>query len=150
MNWIGYEYQVQTQLYEAGADVPKPIAQRDNTILMAYIGDETLPAPTLNEVSLELDEAKPLFDRIIDNVRLMLSHHYVHGDLSPYNILYWQGEITIIDFPQLVDARKNRNALMLLERDVRRVAEYFARFGVTADPLKLTMDIWEPYMEGDV
>jgi RIO kinase 1 len=147
MNWIGHEFQVQSELYEAGADVPKPIAQRGNTILMAYIGDEWAPAPPLIEVAIGLDEAQPLFERVMQNVKLMLVHHYIHGDLSAYNILYWEGQIFIIDFPQLVDARKNRNAFMLLERDVSRVYEYFARYGVDADPVERSSTLWQAYMD---
>jgi RIO kinase 1 len=146
MSWIGHEYGVQKELHEAGADVPEPLGYRGNTILMAFVGDEWSPAPTLTEVRLPEDEAAPLFRRVMDNVRLMLAHHYVHGDLSAYNILYWQGQITIIDFPQLVDARINRNARSLLERDVRRVCEHFAGYGVTADANGLAAELWRGYM----
>ena len=144
--WIGNEYRSQQALYEAGADVPKPVAHQGNTILMAYLGDETMPAPPLSDVTLLPAEAEPLFRRVMDNVALMLDHHFVHGDLSAYNILYWQGQITIIDFPQLVEARSNPNAFMLLQRDITRVCEYFGRFGVEADPTELTIGLWEPYM----
>jgi RIO kinase 1 len=144
--WIGNEYMTQTNLYEAGADVPRPIGHQGNTILMEYIGDEYGPAPTLSEVSLPREEARPLFKRVMDNVALMLDNHYVHGDLSAYNILYWEGKITIIDFPQLVEARHNPHAFDLLKRDIRRVCEYFARFGVEADAQQLTIDLWQPYM----
>ena len=78
----------------------------------------------------------------------MLEHHYVHGDLSAYNILYWEGDITIIDFPQMVDARKNGNAFSLLQRDVKRVCEYYVQNGATADPAELTLDLWEKYSNG--
>ena len=149
MTWIVHEFEVQKELYLAGANVPKPIAHRGNTILMAFIGDEWTAAPTLNEVTLDRIEARLHFGRIMKNVRLMLAHHYVHGDLSAYNILYWQEKIFIIDFPQLVDARTNPNAFMLLERDVRRVSEHFARFGVVSDPEQLTLDMWQKYMTGD-
>ena len=148
MNWIMHEYLVQNELFEAGADVPKPIAQRGNTILMDYVGDEWGPAPTLSEISLPIEEAGPLFERVMDNVRLMLSHHYIHGDLSAYNILYWEGEIEIIDFPQMVDARKNQNAEALLERDIGRVCEYFDRFGVETNPASLNFEIWDQYYNG--
>jgi len=150
MNWIMHEYLVQNELFEAGADVPRPISQRGNTILMDYVGDEWGPAPTLIEVSLSSDEAQPLFDRVMNNVRLMLSHHYIHGDLSAYNILYWEGDIVIIDFPQMVDARKNQNAQSLLERDIARVCEYFDRHGVETSPTDLSFDIWDRYYNGQL
>lgn len=144
--WIGNEYGVQKSLYEAGASVPRPIGHSGNTILMEYLGDERLPAPTLSDVTLERDEATELFEVVMDNVRLMLDMHLVHGDLSAFNILYWEGEIAIIDFPQVVGARSNPNARMLLERDVKRVCDYFRRYGVRADPPRLVRDLWLPYM----
>jgi RIO kinase 1 len=144
--WIGNEYQSMTQLYEAGADVPKPVSHSGNAILMAYLGDAVMPAPTLSEISLSPEEARPLFQQIVDNVALMLDNHFVHGDLSAYNILYWQGQITIIDFPQLVNARTNPHAFNLLQRDIKRVCQYFGRFGVEADAQELTLDLWQPYM----
>lgn len=148
MSWIVHEFLVQKELYDSGADVPKPIAHRDNTILMEFIGTESTPAPTLIDISLEAYETEPLYERILENVQLMLAKHFVHGDLSAYNILYWEGQITIIDFPQLVDARKNHNAFMLLERDIRRVSEYFSRYGLKTDPTQETVRLWETYQQG--
>jgi RIO kinase 1 len=144
--WIGNEYRTQQRLFEAGADVPRPIGHNGNTILMAYLGDERLPAPLLSDVSLEREEAADLFDVVMDNVRLMLENHCIHGDLSAFNILYWQGEITIIDFPQVVDARVNPHAQTLLQRDVKRVCDYFRRFGVRSEPARLATEMWLPYM----
>lgn len=147
-NWIMHEFGVQTELYEDGADVPKPIAHRGNAILMAYIGDEWGPAPTLSEISIRKEIAPVLFERAMENVRLMLAHHYVHGDLSAYNILFWEDQIRIIDFPQMVDARKNQNAFMLLQRDVQRVCDYFNQYGIGADPISIVTELWEEYING--
>ena len=144
--WIGNEFLTQAKLYAAGADVPQPIAHRGNTVLMEFIGDRQLTAPTLSEVNIEKDEARPLFNRVMKNVGLMLENNLIHGDLSAYNILYWQGKITIIDFPQMVGARTNPNAYKILARDIKRVCEYFGKYGVDTDPKKLTLDLWEPYM----
>lgn len=144
--WIGNEYRVQTHLFQAGANVPKPIGHQGNTILMAYIGDEYGPAPTLSEVRLPQDEAEQLFQRVMDNVALMLDNHLIHGDLSAYNILYWEGDIYLIDFPQMVEARHNPHAYELLERDITRVCEYFSSLGIKRDPVSLARGLWEPYM----
>ena len=144
--WIGNEYRTQTQLYLAGANVPKPIGHQGNTILMEYIGDEYGPAPTLSEVRLPREEAQPLFQRIMDNVWLMLDNHLIHGDLSAYNILYWESAVYLIDFPQMVEARHNPHAYELLERDITRVCDYFRSFGIDSDPGQIARDLWEPYM----
>ncbi len=144
--WIGNEYRTQTALFEAGADVPKPIAHQGNAILMAYIGDAYGPAPTLNEVRLPDEEVRPLCRRVLDNIYLMLNNHLIHGDLSAYNILYWEGAITLIDFPQMVEARINPHAFKLLLRDVTRVCDYFNSYGLKLNPQRITRDLWEPYM----
>lgn len=144
--WIGNEYSVQQKLYEAGASVPRPIGHNGNAILMEYVGDDRLAAPTLNDVTLTPNEAKHLFGVAMDNVQIMLDNHLVHGDLSAFNILYWAGDISIIDFPQVVNARTNPNAQMLLQRDVKRVCDYFARFGIKSNPGQIARDLWGPYM----
>lgn len=149
-NWIGHEYRSQTKLYEAGADVPKPIAHAGNVILMEFCGDRQTPAATLNDVTIDTTEAQPLFDQIIENIQLMLAYNLVHGDLSPYNILYWQGEVTIIDFPQMVDAAVNPNAQKFLQRDIQRIVDYFAAYGVAADGPRIALDFWQQFMDGEL
>lgn len=144
--WIGNEFRVQEMLYEVGVNVPKPISYLNTTIIMEYIGDELGPAPALNEVSIPREDAPALFKQVMTDVAMMLDHHHVHGDLSAYNILYWNGRCTLIDFPQMVEARHNPYAFDLLHRDITRVCEYFAKYGVESDPVQLTLDLWEPYM----
>jgi RIO kinase 1 len=147
-SWIEHEYRMLEELYRAGADVPRPVAQAGNAILMAYIGEEGSPAPTLSEVTLPHAEARPMFDRLMENVRLMLEHHLVHADLSAYNVLYWEGSATIIDFPQGVDSLRNRRAFDLLRRDVERLCQYFTRYGLRANPRALSVDLWNRYERG--
>jgi RIO kinase 1 len=141
-SWIEHEFKTLQILYEAGADVPRPFTRGDNAILMEYIGSDGLPAPTLSDVNLPCDEARRLFDRVIHNIDLMLAHQRVHADLSAFNILYWEGEICLIDFPQAIHPDENRNAYRIFERDVTRVCEYFARQGVPSQPRRLAADIW--------
>lgn len=141
-SWLEHEYQTLRALHAAGADVPRPYANNPNTILMAYYGDEVMGAPTLNEVDLSVHEARSLFERVLHNIDLMLAHGRIHGDLSAYNILYWEGQIALIDFPQAIDPQENRSAYPIFERDVVRVCEYFQRQGVRCEPRKLAADFW--------
>jgi len=132
-------------LHEAGADVPKVYASSTMTILMDYIGDENGCAPTLQEVHLGNKEARILFDRVYHNIELMLSRGIIHGDLSAYNILYWDGAITLIDFPQVVSPEKNPNAFFIFKRDVKRICEYFSRQGYEKNGEKMADDLWHKY-----
>ena len=148
-SWLMHEYTAMKTLHAAGAAVPRPLAAGDNAILMGYLGDAQLAAPTLNGISLEVDEAAPLFKKVLDNVELMLQHNLIHGDLSAYNILYWQGDVTLIDFPQIVDSRANPDAYDILERDITRVCEYFAGQGVRCDAARIFRTLWRRYLEPD-
>jgi RIO kinase 1 len=149
-SWIEYEFQTQLLLHQAGGDVPQPFAQVGNAVLMAYLGDADEPAPRLNEVTLVPSEAQPLFEQLLRNVELFLAHDRIHGDLSAYNILYWQGAASIIDFAQAVDPRYNETIYPLLERDIERICHYFAPYGVVADPQAIASDMWLRYLTGEL
>ena len=142
-SWIEHEYQALQQLDAAGVDVPTPYACDNNAILMEYIGDTITPAPTLNGIELEPEEAPRLFERVLHNVSVMLEHGRIHGDLSAYNILYWEGEIWLIDFPQAINPDENRNAYRIFERDIIRICEYFAHQGVVRAPRRIAAELWE-------
>ncbi len=141
-SWIAYEYETLKTLSAAGADVPRPYEMEVNAILMDYIGDPDMAAPTLNSIDLDRDEAAPLFDRVLRNVDLMLAHDRIHGDLSAFNILYWDGDITLIDFPQVVPPEGNPIAWRIFQRDVTRICEYFATQGIPSNPKRLAADLW--------
>jgi RIO kinase 1 len=118
---------------------------------MSYHGDELLAAPTLNTVALEPNEAQRLYREVLRNVDLMLQHDLIHGDLSAYNILYWQpqgfpAEITFIDFPQVVNLRSNENARAIFERDMERTCEYFAQQGVDCRASEVVARLWSRYV----
>lgn len=144
-SWIAHEFSAMQALYEAGADIPKPYEMAHNAILMDYVGDSTTPAPTLREVALDREEAGHLFMCLMKNIKILLAHEYIHGDLSAYNILYWEGGIFLIDFPQVISPRQNRNAHAIFERDLARVCEYFNDQGLSLEPVKLASDIWRSY-----
>jgi len=141
-SWIAYEFKTLEKLYAAGADVPKPYAMLRNSIMMEFIGDDGTAAPTLNTVRLERGEARHLFDRVILNLNLLLQNGRIHGDLSAYNILYWDGDITLIDFPQVVSPEANPSAWMIFQRDVTRICQYFHSQGVKVNARELAAELW--------
>lgn len=149
ISWLMYEYTALQTLHSAGVSVPEPYGVAENAILMTFIGDERRAAPTLHEVRLEADEASSFFEQVLDSIAVMLEKGLVHGDLSAYNILYWQKKITFIDFPQVVNARTNRSAQSILNRDVARVCRYFARYGIRADAVRVARELWERHAAPD-
>ena len=148
--WVGHEWATLRLLHAAGADVPRPVTCSSSAILMEYVGNVHDPAPLLNDVSLTPDDAHDLFNRIMRNVELWLAYNVVHGDLSAFNILWWEGNVTIIDVPQAVDPRVNPNARDLLARDIDNVCRYFTRSGVRADPARLAARLWTRFLHAQL
>jgi len=140
--WGAHEYETLALLHGAGAAVPKPVARSGQALLMTYVGDLDRAAPLLQHAEIPSDEAASLFRRLLREIGLWLGCGRVHGDLSPYNILYWNGEPTVIDFPQAVDIETNPQARALLTRDVTNLCRFFARYGVRADPEMVAFDLW--------
>ena len=148
--WVNHEWETLRRLHAVGADVPAPVARTDGALLMSYCGDAGTPAPRLQDVTLRSDEARRLFERLMRNVELWLANDTVHGDLSAFNVLYWNGRATVIDFPQAVDPRFNPHALDLLRRDVGNLCRYFGRFGVRADAARITNTLWRRFLRADL
>ena len=149
-SWCQQEYNALRDFYAAGADVPRPLAHTTNAILMEYVGDAALAAPILQRVSLRPAEARGLLDRLLRNVELFLSCDRIHADLSAYNVLYWQGQVRVIDFPQAVDPWANPSALSLLSRDVERLCQYFGRQGVRSSPARIVNDLWQRFRNAEL
>ena len=148
--WVGREWEMLRALSAAGVDVPSPIATSDDAILMSYVGDVDEAAPQLHRYRPDGEEAPGLFDQLMKNVERMLYLNVIHGDLSPFNVLVWEGRGTVIDLPQAVDPRKNRHARRLLERDVEQICDYFARVGVRSSPQRIADDLWTAWQFADL
>lgn len=135
--WVNREFDALKKLWKNGANVPTPILKHRNTILMTYIGHPEEPAPKLREISLDQDEAAEALKQVVENIKIFLKSGLVHADLSPFNILYWQDKVWIIDLPQAVDLHKNPYAMDLLHRDLQKICKYFEKQGVNCAPEEL-------------
>ncbi|MHA2208436.1 MAG: RIO1 family regulatory kinase/ATPase domain-containing protein [Candidatus Thorarchaeota archaeon] len=129
------EFDILSHCYKAGVHVPTPIGRVGNYVAMRFIGDGVDTAPQLRDA--ELDDPEHVLNQILDDYFLMYTiAHYVHGDLSKYNILWWQGRPWIIDVPQAyrVDAWADMESVeALLSRDIYNVLAYFNKYGVQRD-----------------
>lgn len=149
--WLNQEFEVLSALEYAGADVPAPYFCGKEALLMGYVADaEGNPAPQLQYLRLEHDEAGTLIERLLWNVETWLACNVIHADLSAYNVLYANGAPTIIDFPQAVDPRFSPNARDLLARDLANVARYAARCGVELDHERTCRDLWNRFRHGEL
>jgi len=144
--WVSREWETLRKLSGLGAPVPRPIECTDDAILMTYIGDRIAPAPRLDD----REELEALWERIHDGLEHMLYRDVVHGDLSAYNVLVWDGEVIVIDFPQAVDPKKNRHAQAFLERDVRRIGQWFEHQGLHLPWERIADDLWTAWTFADL
>lgn len=147
--WVNREFDVLSELFSGGADVPEPFFATDRAILMAFAGGEAA-APQLQHARFDPPGAAAMLDRLLWNIETFLDHHLVHADLSPFNVLVEGARPLVIDFPQAVDPRKNPNARGLLERDARNICRYFGRHGLHPDPEAFVAGLWRRYRLGDL
>lgn len=130
MAWTKKEYANLKRAAKAGVRVPNPIAVQRNVLVMEYIGREGDPAPTLQEVDVENPDTA--FEVVREYIRRLWDAGLVHGDLSEYNIVVYEGELVIIDVGQAVTVH-HPNAGEFLRRDCVNVANFFSRQGADAD-----------------
>jgi len=139
--WAGREFDFLRRLWEAGASVPYPVQETDHGFLMQYVGTLGAAAPRLADVRLEPEEARTVFDRLVDELRIFVREGVVHGDFSAYNVLLQHGRPWIIDLPQAVELDVHPNGPELLARDVASLCAYFSRRGIDCDAEALTGDL---------
>jgi RIO kinase 1 len=147
--WQSAEVDALYRLAAAGVRVPAPYNFHEGVLLMELVTDsEGNPAPRLNDVEFEPDEARAHHRDLMTQVVRMLCAGVVHGDLSEYNVLVGAEGPVIIDLPQAVDAAGNNHASSMLERDVRNLTTYFARFAPELLATDYGKEIWSLYEDG--
>ena len=132
--WTEKEFRNLERAKEAGVSVPSPFTYMKNVLLMEFIGENELPAPTLVEMGRDLKEldVEGIFAEIVENMKkLYQKAKLVHADLSEYNIMYLD-KVYFIDMGQAVTI-KHPMAESYLERDIRNVIRFFSKHGVRAD-----------------
>jgi RIO kinase 2 len=78
-----------------------------------------------------LDDPIGTLAAILSMVRKAYTLGAIHGDLSEFNVMVGDTEITLIDWPQWVSST-HPNAPDILRRDVENIIGYFYRkYGIT-------------------
>ncbi|MEQ1565902.1 MAG: RIO1 family regulatory kinase/ATPase [Myxococcota bacterium] len=141
-SWVMHEHRALQQLHLAGGAVPEPFDANPNAVLTAFVGDETGGAPALSRVHLEPEQVPGVVGAVLDTVEKLLALGWAHGDLSPYNVLWWEDHPVVIDLPQVVDVLRNARGPELFLRDVERICA-LDRGGVLGLPRDLADDLWD-------
>jgi RIO kinase 1 len=147
--WQSAEVDALYKLADAGVRVPTPYGVFDGVLVMELVTDaDGQPAPRLNNVLLEADEARRHHAMMMQNVIRMLCAGVVHGDLSEFNVLVDADGPVIIDLPQAVDAAANNNAQRMLERDIRNITNYYGQYAPELLSGNYHAEIWDLYADG--
>lgn len=67
--WTKREFYMLKKFHGLGANVPEVFDFNNNSILMEYLGDASLPAPLLKDARLDEKQSKEVFTRIIDSIK---------------------------------------------------------------------------------
>jgi len=129
--WTRREHTLLGRLHDAGVHVPRPYGHYRNLLVMQFLGDATGGAPRLQDAAV--DDPERLYRSLVREIRRMVvDAKLVHGDLSPYNVLYWEEEPWLIDVGQAIP-RAHPQARALLERDIANFAKYLRHLGVAVE-----------------
>lgn len=147
--WQNAEVDALYRLAAAGVRVPEPYGVFDGVLVMELVVDaDGQPAPRLNNVTLEADEARIHHRLMMRNVTRMLCAGLIHGDLSEFNVLVDANGPVVIDLPQAVDAAANNNAQRMLDRDIRNMTQYYGQYAPELLASHFEKEIWDLYQDG--
>jgi RIO kinase 1 len=125
--WKTAEVDALYKLHAAGVRVPTPVMYLDGVLLMELVLDaEGEAAPRLIDVGLTPQQANAAYMDMLGQLVRILSCELIHGDLSPYNVLWGASGPTIIDFPQIISASHNSRSEVFFMRDARNILGHFA------------------------
>jgi len=134
--WAQKEYRNLEQATAARVRVPKPIAVKNNVLIMEFIGENGDVAPSLKELPPK-NPAK-IYQTIIGYLkRLYGKAELVHGDLSEYNIMVYKGKPILFDVAQAVSL-EHPMADFLMRRDLTNLNKFFSRLGVDVPTVEET------------
>ena len=130
--WTRREHTILGRLKDAGVRAPVPYGHYRNVLVMEYIGSPEGAAPRLKDALVK--DPRALYEDIIAQLgRMTREAKLVHGDLSPYNTLYFEDRVVLIDVAQAVSV-EHPEAYRLLARDVANFAKFFGRLGFEVTP----------------
>ncbi len=130
--WAQKEFRNLGEAYAAKVRVPKPIAVKSNVVIMEFIGEKGVSAPSLKESAPE--DPDKVYKVIVTYLkRLYQKAKIVHGDLSEYNIMIWKGKPVVFDVSQSVSIQ-HPLADFMLRRDLANVNRFFRRQNVDVIP----------------
>jgi RIO kinase 1 len=126
--WVRKEYRNLNRLARWGLNVPQARDVHKNVLVMDYLGTDVSPSPKLRDV--HIDEPQAVYDDLLYFLAVAWQKaNLVHGDFSPYNILWHEGRACVIDVGQAV-VESHPKSQEFLVRDVTRLVEWGQKNGL--------------------
>ncbi len=130
--WTRREHTILGRLRDAGVRAPVPFGHYRNVLVMEFIGTAEGAAPRLQNAVV--DDPEALYEQLVLQIgRMVRDAGLVHGDLSPYNVLWFEDRAVLIDVAQAIP-RDHPAAPGLLRRDIANFAKFLGRLGRAVDP----------------
>merc|ERR1712216_479056 len=102
--WAEKEFRNLNRLVAAGVHCPEPVMLRSHVLVMGFFGRDGWASPKLKDATFSAQKARELYRECVMILRnIYQKAKLVHGDFSEYNLLYYQGEIVVIDVSQAVE-----------------------------------------------
>lgn len=139
--WVRKEYRNLLRLSKWGLSVPKPLAVNKNVLVMDYLGTATAPSPRLKDVSVP--DPASVYEELLEFLAISWQKaNLVHGDFSPYNIMWHGDKPVVIDVGQAV-IQSHPKSQEFLVRDVTRLVEWANKSGLEVDLAEAMFDVLE-------
>jgi RIO kinase 1 len=150
--WKSAEVDAMYRLHAADVRIPAPVLFFEGVLLMDLVLDaDGVTARRLIDTTLSAEQANVAYHDMLVQLVRMLSCDLIHGDLSPYNVLWAAAGPTIIDFPQIVSAAQNSNSERFFMRDAENILGHFRALDPRLDARRGdAAEIWRAYMRREL
>ena len=139
--WVRKEFRNLSRLDKWGLAVPKPIGVHKNVLVMDYLGTPNGPSPRLRDVKVLNPQV--VYDELIEFLAVTWQKaKMVHGDFSPYNIMWHDDRPVVIDVGQAV-VQSHPKSQEFLVRDVTRLVEWANKNGLDVELAEAMYDVLE-------
>ena len=139
--WVRKEFRNLSRLAKWGLSVPKPIGVHKNVLVMEYLGTAEAPSPRLRDVKVLNPEV--VYDDLVEFLAVTWQKaKMVHGDFSPYNIMWHDDKPIVIDVGQSV-VQSHPKSQEYLVRDATRLVEWANKNGLDVTLAETMYDILE-------
>ena len=139
--WVRKEFRNLSRLEKWGLAVPKPLGVHKNVLVMEYLGTSNAPSPRLRDVQVVCTAA--VYEELVEFLAVTWQKaNMVHGDFSPYNIMWHGDRPVVIDVGQAV-VQSHPKSQEFLVRDVTRLVEWANKNGVETELAAAMYDVLE-------